>query len=199
MVKKRVVALYAIAIAMPVPVNASDANTLPSLTGEWTTDCLPIGKNGRHGYVTKIKFADDMLTATSQLYAKNTCQTPTVQVNYSGELMADESRETYIDFSHKVMKITFTLTADDVTAFYNKDFQTTGCGIADWKTNVAMSVAGRSCGPFSFAEEGTVLYDRAWTEGDQLRFGNFPSLWTAISAAQRPHKPIEVVFHRTGS
>ena len=73
---RRFLALYILAVAMPAFANAED--TEPSLSGEWTTDCLPIGKNGRHGYVTRIRIAEGTITATSQIYAKSSCQTPTV-------------------------------------------------------------------------------------------------------------------------
>jgi hypothetical protein len=169
-----------------------------SLSGEWTTDCLPIGKNDRHGYISHVMIKDGTIEATSQIYAKNNCETPTVKVQYKGKLSEGPAKDGYIDFSQEVGDITFTLNSDDVSKFYNKDAKGAGCGLSDWKTNQPVSVAGRTCAPFSFAGAGTTLFDRAWVGGNQLRFGNFPSKWDATEEVQRPTAPSKTVFYRTG-
>jgi len=62
------ISLSVIAIAIPVFACAEDPKS--SLSGSWTSDCLPIGKNGRHGYITRISFHADTITTISQIYAK---------------------------------------------------------------------------------------------------------------------------------
>lgn len=170
-----------------------------TLNGEWTSDCLPIGKNGRHGSVTRVRISNREIVATSQIYAKSSCQTPTVQVNYTGTLSDVSVKEHYSDFTHRVRVITFTPNIDDVVRHYNTASDGAGCGLKDWKTNIPVSVAGRTCTPFSFAGEGVTLYDRAWLDDGDLRFGSFPFLWSAVSAADRPSKPGDLVLHRTGN
>lgn len=170
-----------------------------TLAGEWTSDCLPIGKNGRHGSITRVRINDREIVATSQIYAKNSCQTPTVQVNYRGTLSDVSVKEQYINFTHAVRAITFTPNIDDVVRHYNKASDGAGCGLKDWKTNIPVSVAGRTCTPLSFAGEGVTLYDRAWLDDGDLRFGNFPFLWSAVSEADRPSKPGDLILHRTGN
>lgn len=197
MLKKRLLVLCFIVGSTPVLANADEPK--PVLSGEWVTDCLPIGKNGRHGYVITISIVDDAFAANTQLYAKSSCQTPTVKVNYYGRLIGDKPDGDHIDFSHQVEKITYTLNSDDVTAFYNTHADGAGCGISSWKTNVAISVAGKTCEPISFAAEGVTLFERAWVDGNTLRFGNFPSLWTATDASLRPAMAASPVFHRTSN
>lgn len=170
-----------------------------TLTGEWTSDCLPIGKNGRHGVVTRVRITGREIVATSQVYAKSSCQMPTVQVNYRGALSDVAVKERYIDFTHTVQTITFTPNIDDVVRHYNNAADGAGCGLKDWNTNIAASVAGRTCTPFSFASAGVMLYERAWLDDDDLRFGNFPFLWSAVTEADRPSKPADLILHRTGN
>lgn len=169
-----------------------------ALTGEWTTDCLPIGKNGRHGYVTRVRVDGGEIRATSQIFAKSSCETPTVLVNYVGTLSDISSEGDHVDFSHRVELLSFTPNHEDVVTQYNRDPDGAGCGLTGWKLGVEVSVAGRRCAPFSFAGESVTLYDRAWIDGNALRFGNFPSVWSAVSASERPSKPADVIFHRTG-
>jgi hypothetical protein len=188
--------LIAALISVTIPLHVSAQDDI--LSGDWTTDCLPIGKNNRHGYISHIVIRDGSVEATSQLYAKNTCQTPTVKVRYTGRLVEGVAKDGYVDVSQEVGGITFTLNSDDVSAFYNKNSKDAGCGLADWRTNQAVSVAGRTCAPFSFAPAGSTIFDRAWLSGNQLRFGNFPSKWDAIDSTHRPTAPSETIFYRTG-
>jgi hypothetical protein len=67
-----------------------------------------------------------------------------------------------------------------------------------WEENAALSVAGKTCGPSSFAAEGTHLFDTIWIEGNQLRFGAFPTVWTNTSPEKAPPKPSETAYYRTG-
>ncbi len=176
---------------------AQDGNK--SIQGEWTTDCLPIGKNGRHGYVTRITITDNEIKATSQIYAKRQCQTPTVQVNFAGSLIHDQDEGGQVHIEHVVGTLTTTPNIKDVVDHYNKETSdSAGCGLTGWQENVPVSVAGKTCGPFTFAAEGTHLYDSLWVAGNQLRFGAFPVAWTNTSAGKTPSKPLDTIYYRTG-
>ncbi|WP_455274342.1 hypothetical protein [Rhizobium herbae] len=59
-------------------------------------------------YITRITIRDKELTATSQIYAKNSCQTPTVQVNFKGELVHEESDGDLARIEYAVRSITTT-------------------------------------------------------------------------------------------
>ncbi|EJZ21239.1 hypothetical protein NE852_08825 [Rhizobium sp. Pop5] len=50
-------------LALTAPTTAFSQEKVSSLNGEWTSDCLPIVKNNRHGYIaadhlTKETFRD---------------------------------------------------------------------------------------------------------------------------------------------
>lgn len=197
LIRYLVAGTYLLALAVPATAFAQEKPS--NLNGEWTTDCLAIGKNDRHGYITRITIEDKEMTATSQIYAKNSCQTPTVQVNFKGELVHEESDGDLARIEYAVRSITTTPNIKDVVDHYNKDTpDQAGCGLKGWEENAALSVAGKTCGPFSFAAEGTHLFDTIWIEGNQLRFGAFPTVWTNTSPEKAPSKPSETAYHRTG-
>lgn len=169
------------------------------IDGEWTTDCLTIGKDGRHGYITRIAIEGNKVSAVSQIYAKNACRTPTVQVRYTGSISVSEAEGGALNVENVVGTITTTPHIQDVVEHYNRPSKdAAGCGLTSWKENVPMSVAGRTFGPFSFAAEGARLYDMAWIDGNRLRLGAFPANWSNTSADKRPTKPIDVIYYRTG-
>ncbi|MBB5665031.1 hypothetical protein GGE68_003228 [Rhizobium leguminosarum] len=186
-------------LTLAAPTVAFSQEKISRLNGEWTSDCLPIGKNDRHGYITRITIIGQQLTATSQVYAKSSCQTPTVQVNFKGELIQEQADGDRARIEVAVHSITTTPNIQDVVDHYNRDTaDQAGCGLKGWEENVPLSVAGKTCGPFSFAAEGTHLFDAVWIEGDQLRFGAFPTIWTNTSPDKTPSKPLETAYHRTG-
>lgn len=195
----RLLALTSIAGASVIPSLSVAQDGTKSIQGEWTTDCLPIGKNGRHGHVTRITITDNEIKATSQIYAKSQCQTPTVQVNFTGSLIHGRNEGGQVRIEHVVRTLTTTPNTKDVVDHYNKETSdNAGCGLTGWQENVPLSVAGKTCGPFTFAAEGTHLYDSAWVAGNQLRFGAFPVAWTNTSAEKIPSKPLETIYYRTG-
>lgn len=192
-IKRFVIPLIIILTTQSIAL-AKEPNSI--LSGQWMSDCVPIGKNDRHGQTVKIQIVNSRMTATAQIYETNSCERPTVRVNYAGVITADEFNGIYIDFQHKVEKITFTLNTDNISKYYNKNFREAGCGMTGWKTNESRSVTGKTCAPFSFAAEGITLYDRAWINANQLRFGGFPSAWHATSDAQRPTIPLQTFFNK---
>lgn len=195
-VRYLVAGTYLLALAAPPSAFAQEKTS--NLNGEWTSDCLAIGKNDRHGYITRIMVSGKDVTATSQVYAKNTCQTPTVQVNFKGELVTEKADDDRTRIEYVVRSITTTPNIQDVVDHYNKDtVDQAGCGLKGWKENVPLSVAGKTCGPFTFAAEGTHLFDSIWIDGNQLRFGAFPIKWTVTSPEKAPIKPLDTVYHRT--
>ena len=186
-------------LILAAPPSASAQDTSSNLNGEWTSDCLSIGKNDRHGYITRIMVRGEELTATSQIYAKNTCRTPTVQVNFRGKLVTTKAGGDRTQIEYVVNSITTTANIQDVVDHYNKDTDDqAGCRLKGWTENVPLSVAGKTCGPFTFAAEGTHLFDAIWINGNQFRFSAFPTLWTVTSPEKVPTKPLATVYYRTG-
>jgi hypothetical protein len=106
-------ALFTAAGILPsLPARAAEEKV--DLQGEWTTDCLKIGKNDRHGIVTRITIRDNRMHAVSQIYARSGCQQPTVQVRYEGTLDGGLKDQASLLFAHTVTAITMTPNDGDV-------------------------------------------------------------------------------------
>ncbi|WP_019565421.1 hypothetical protein [Agrobacterium sp. 10MFCol1.1] len=167
------------------------------LQGEWTTDCLEIGKNDRHGIVTRITIRGGRMHAVSQIYARSSCQQPTVQVRYEGTLDGGLKDNDSMLFAHTVISIAMTPNDPEVVEHYNGDPKGTGCGLTGWKENIPFDVDGRTCAAITFAAKGETLFDRAWIDGNRLRFAAFPVTWSNRSPDDRPQSPLETVYYRT--
>lgn len=167
------------------------------LQGEWTTDCLKIGKNDRHGIVTRITIRGGRMHAVSQIYARSSCQQPTVQVRYEGTLDGGLKDNDSMLFAHTVTSIAMTPNDPALVEDYNGDPKGTGCGLTGWKENIPFDVDGRTCAAITFASKGETLFDRAWIDGNRLRFAAFPVTWSNRSPDDRPQSPLETVYYRT--
>ncbi|ADY64069.1 hypothetical protein [Agrobacterium tumefaciens] len=167
------------------------------LQGEWTTDCLEIGKNDRHGIVTRITIRGGRMHAVSQIYARSSCQQPTVQVRYEGTLDGGLKDNDSMLFAHTVISIAMTPNDPAVVEHYNGDPKGTGCGLTGWKENIPFDVDGRTCAAITFASKGETLFDRAWIDGNRLRFAAFPVTWSNRSPDDRPQSPLETAYYRT--
>lgn len=165
------------------------------IDGRWKTGCVPIGKNGRHGFITTLEISDNSLLAVSQLYAHSDCDTPTVRTHYSGRILASQAHDRAVDVDHVVQSIRMTVDAADVVEAYNKPGE--GCGIAGgWRLGTPRSIEGRTCAPWTFPIAGTRLYERMWLTGGQLRIGSFPIVWTNTAPDRRAAAPGALVFTR---
>ncbi|MFS8123852.1 hypothetical protein QD336_15655 [Rhizobium sp. BR 250] len=189
-------ALVAAAGILPsLPAHAAEGKV--DLQGEWTTDCLKIGKNDRHGIVTRLTIRGERMQAVSQLYARSGCQQPTVQVRYEGTLDGGLKDQDSLQFAHTVTSITMTPNDSDVVEHYNRDPKGAGCGLTGWRENIPFDVDGRTCAAIAFARKGDTLFDRAWIDGNRLRFAAFPIKWSNRTQEDRPQSPLETVYYRT--
>lgn len=159
---------------------------LNSLMGNWISECQPIGKDGRHGIITRVNLADGQIEAETKMFATSECKALVLKVNYRGTATIQQSDNGPASIIHTVHQIDFTPQAPDVVAQYNLG-DDHGCGLDGWRINVPKSVAGRRCNPFSFPTKGTTLFDSAWIDGNGLRFGAFPMIWTNTTADRRPN------------
>lgn len=196
---KRVI-LGALAISLAVP--AIPYGGMPvartGIEGSWQTACLPIGKNGRHGFVTRLEIGHGRITASSQVYAHSNCDTPTVRTDYRGAMTkVSPGAGGATDFDHKVEAITTTPDDPEVVTIYNAGNPGSGCGFGGgWQLGVARPVEGRTCAPWTFPAIGANLYERGWVSGDELRIGSFPMIWDNTTPDKRPKTPGLLVFRR---
>lgn len=169
-------ALLPIQLTVAQPQRAVPANAVTALDGTWVSDCLPIGKGGRHGFVTTITFDRGQVEATSQVYARNTCDTRTFKVAYKGRVMRLRNLGDRFSLQHMALSVALTPQDPSVVEMYNRDGG--GCGLQGWQIGAAKSVAGRSCGPFSFPKEQATLFDSIWSDGKgHIDFAAFPASW----------------------
>lgn len=196
--KRSIIGILALWLAVPAIPQAGTAAARPAIEGSWQTACLPIGKNGRHGFITRLDIKRGRITASSQIYAHSNCDTPTVHTDYRGKI--DDVRpgnDGVIDFDHEVIEITTTADHPEVVTIYNAGNPDSGCGLGGgWQLGVPRAVDGRTCTPWTFPAAGTRLYERAWVSGDELRIGSFPSVWNNTTPEKRPTTPGLLVFRR---
>ncbi len=186
-----------------LPLVLADAPALAAkpadavIDGTWENACLPIGKNGRHGFIVRVTIARKTMTAVSQTYAHSNCDTPTVKIDYRAKIVARAVSGDAVDFDHVVTSITMTAQHPEVVTIYNADNANAGCGMGGgWVLDVPRQVEGRNCAPLMLPVAGTRLYERAWVVDGQLKIGSFPVVWANTSPDKRPTAPGLLVLHR---
>jgi len=191
------------AVCAPLPAVATEATEAAdqALSGEWLSDCQPIGRDGRHGLLTRVALGPGSVQARATLYADPACTKPSAEARYEGALLEVRAEgDGRHAFEHRVTTISLTLTDTQVAAQYNARPDTVGCGLSDWQPGIARDISGRHCTAFRFAATGTVLHERAWLSGEpgkeQLHFGSLPLAWDADSAEKRAETPSPVAFRR---
>jgi len=195
--------LIALSLCLACTVIATGSRADPvvpaSVQGEWTTDCLPIGKGGRHGMITRLTIdGHGRMSAWSQVYASKACRVPTVQASYETQMIDLLENTEAIRIAHKVESLLLKTNQEEVTAIYNDSSRPAGCGLTGWQTNIARPVDGRTCAVFDLPGLEEVLLDRVWADGNRLTFGAYPLKWTIRSETELPKAPSAVSFYRTG-
>ena len=162
--------------------------------GNFRTECLEIGKDGRHGLIAEISIEGDTISASAQTYAHNNCDVPTVRADYRGVITSTRENGDRIDFTQETGPFLYTLLADDVTTYYNANVESAGCGLDDWQTGVPRDAAGRTCAPYTFPAIGTELKDSVWANQNGIEFGRLPLIWD--SAPGYPEQSSGILFTR---
>ena len=173
---------------------ASAETLLPQ--GDFRTECLPIGKDGRHGLIANVSIEDDTISASAQTYAHNNCDVPTVRADYRGIITSARETGNRIDFTQETGPFLYTLLADDVTTYYNANVDEAGCGLDGWQTDVPRDAAGKTCGSYTFPPIGTELKDSVWFNQNAVEFGRMPLIWDSASDAGYPKQSSGILFTR---
>ncbi|MBO0346795.1 hypothetical protein J0X15_16330 [Roseibium sp. CAU 1637] len=191
--------MLTLSAALEVPVHAQDV--LPGgvrvpIQGYWTSGCIKLGMGGRHGAVVTLHVSPlGVLRAQAQMFAGPSCDRPTVLARYRGEIIGNSALG---ELDHRVEAVRLSVADRQALALYNEQPDNFGCGFArarPWALNRERDVAGRTCGGQGFARVGTVLKDRYWLEGEELRFGALP---LSLEPVARPTQPGPVVFYKVG-
>jgi hypothetical protein len=197
-VRHRIVLPFALVLLVLLVPQIGISAPRRAIEGIWKTECMPIGKNGRHGFITRVEITRSEFIATAQIYAHSSCDTPTVRNDYRGTLANVKPGDGGVtEFDHVVKAITLTADHPEVVTIYNAGNPGSGCGMGGgWQLGVARAVDGRTCAPWTYPAIGTRLYERAWVVGDELRIGSFPNVWDNTTPEKRPTAPGTMVFHR---
>ncbi|NMG66047.1 hypothetical protein GPA19_13930 [Azoarcus indigens] len=185
-----------------LPIRATATET--PIAGEWISDCHPVGRDGRHGLLTRVALSPASVQARATLYADPACTRPNAEARYQGVVLEVRAEgDGRYALEHRIAAISLTLIDAGVAAQYNARPDSIGCGLGDWQTGIAREVSGRRCTAFRFAAAGTVLHERAWLGGEsgkeQLHFGSLPLVWDADAADKRAEVPGPVAFRRAGA
>ncbi|MSU90149.1 hypothetical protein GE300_11055 [Rhodobacteraceae bacterium 2CG4] len=193
MVLALALALLLVQASLPT-ANAAHKDTLD---GEWLSGCTR-SPSGDRGYITRAQITMGRIDAVFHVFATPSCDRPIIKVHYRGEIVLLQAEGDSLAVDHRVRSFTLTPNTAEVARRYNGDLDGTGCGLSGWRANVPFSVAGRSCSAFAFADEGGMLFDRAWLTAEGLRFGAFPHVWSITAPERRPDSAGAVLLFRTG-
>jgi len=147
------------------PAHAGPLSAVGELDGEWLSQCLPLGKNGRHGLIVRLTLSRGQLAGDGQMYAHSSCDVPLIGSRYAASVEAVRKRGTQVALDLEFQSATMTIDDDAVAALYAKNGN---CGLSGWRRGVAMAVQGRSCEPTVYPAKGQHITQRGTLAGDRL-------------------------------
>jgi hypothetical protein len=167
---------FPVALSALISTPAPAANPTVAIQGNWVSDCLPLGQNGRHGLVIRITVTSDSFDASGRMFAHNVCDAPVFDFVDHAELGRTEPAAGGWDLRLTLMSATMTIKDKSVAALYA---QRSKCGLATWQVDVPMPVEGRMCEPISFPSKGAILIAKARTTEDRLTIQDLAVLFGA--------------------
>jgi hypothetical protein len=156
------------------------------------SECLPLGKNGRHGLIIRLNVSAGEFQAAGQMYARNICDAPVIA--FEDQATIERIQTTAIGWEIRLKLVSATMTINDknVADLYAKGKK---CGLASWQVGVPMHVDGRTCEPVSYPSKGAILAAKARTSTDRLLLHDLSTLFGA-KAADDIALPQDVQFRR---
>jgi hypothetical protein len=141
-----------------------------ALDGHWTSQCLAMGENGRHGTVFRLTIAHGRAEMIGQTYAHAACDTPTIETRLTGKLHRMSWQDDRFGATLTIGDVTMKPESADVVAIWNRDPRRDWCATRQWRLDEAQSVAGGACvAGRRFPDRGARLIVHASKEGDTLR------------------------------
>ena len=175
-------------VSTPAPA----ANPPSAMMGKWVSECLPLGKNGRHGLIIQLHVSADSFQASGQMYARNICDAPVIAFEDKAIIERAEAIPAGWNFRLKLVSATMTINDKSVANLYAQGKK---CGLASWQVDVPMHVDGRTCEPMSYPSKGAVLIAKARTYLDRLVLQDLSALFGA-KPADGIVLPQDVAFRR---
>jgi hypothetical protein len=171
--------------------------TRPSpLLGRWRSDCVPIGKRGRHGAIFALELdGRGRMLATSQMFARRNCVQPTLRIEAVADYEAGAPSGSGVAFDYAFRSFDMTLQRQDVVDIYNSE-AFGDCAKREWRAGEPQSVLGGFCPPTRMPRRGALHRDAAFVRRDTMAFGFLPLRLEEALGSARPTSPSKIVFMR---
>lgn len=161
------------------------------LSGNWITECSPLSSRS---FKARIHLQSAIENVEFKLFEDAKCQEHSLTVNYEASYITGAKFGEGKKFNSTPSKVQMTVHLPAVLDQFNKDDSKDGCGIRNWKLNVAQNVSGKFCGPFKMPMIGKVVYDIYKLNLNSLAFGGLPTKWDMSDPGVRPNKLSKVEF-----
>ena len=166
------------------------------LLGRWRSDCVPIGKRGRHGAIFALELdGRGRMLVSSQMFARRDCVQPTLRVEAVADYEVGAPSGSGVAFDYAFRSFEMTLQQQDVVNTYNSE-AFGGCAKRAWRAGEPQSVLGGFCPPTRMPRRGALHRDAAFVRRDTMAFGFLPLRLEAALGSARPTSPSKTVFKR---
>lgn len=166
------------------------------LVGRWRSDCVPIGKGGRHGAILALELdARGRMLVTGQMFARRGCVQPTLRIEAVADYELGAPSGSGVAFDYAFRSFEMTLQHQDVVDTYNSE-AFGDCAKRAWRAGESQSVLGGLCPPTRMPSRGALHRDAVFVRRDAMAFGFLPLRLEAARGSARPTSPAKTVFMR---
>jgi hypothetical protein len=161
------------------------------LSGNWVSECNPIAK---HSFIARIVFKGATEKVEFKLFEDTKCVDHSLTVYYEAIFITGAKYGEGKKFNSLPTKVQMSVHLPAVLEQFNKADSEDGCGIKNWKLNIAQDVSGKFCRPFKMPAVGKTVYDMYKLNLNSIAFGGLPTKWDMSDPTVRPDKLSKVEF-----
>ena len=155
---------------------ASAASPAAAIAGRWVSNCLPLGKSGRHGLIVRLTLSPSAFTASGQMFAHNSCDMPVIVFSDDAVVERADGPPGGLDLHLRFESATMTLADRIVAGIYA---QRAKCGSDAWQVDTPVHVEGQVCEPISYPAKGARLVAKTRLRDDRLTIQGLSALFGA--------------------
>ncbi len=161
------------------------------ITGTWGSECNIFGK---HSFKARVVFENSSEHLDFKLFEDTGCKTHSLSVAYEANYITGAKFGDGKKFNSTPSKVQMTVHLKTVLEQFNSSTGDDGCGLNNWKLNVAQDVSGKFCHPFKMPTIGKTVYDIYKLNLNSLVFGGFPLKWDMVDPTVRPKQSSKIEF-----
>lgn len=161
------------------------------LSGNWVSECTPFSK---HSFKSRIVFKGATEKVEFKLFEDAKCVDHSLTVFYEAIFITGAKFGEGKKFNSLPTKVQMSVHLPAILEQFNKTDSEDGCGIKNWKLNIAQDVSGKFCRPFKMPTVGKTVYDMYKLNLNSLVFGGLPTKWDMSDPTVRPDKLSKVEF-----